>query len=76
MNRTLWLVLLMIITLLTGVLAIAAKSIGDESMMKFMGIIAALCLFAFGVLALINGQMRKERQHKQMISAIQKLPRR
>ena len=74
--RTLFLVLLLIVILLTAVLTIVSKSVGDTDMMKFMGITSSLSLLVFGILAMVNGQLKKPQPRKSLISGIQKLPRR
>lgn len=76
MGLTLGLISLLVLSIGTGLLAIVARSTDNDMMMRVMGITAMVSLLLFGILAMVNGQRQKAARHKQVVSAIQKLPRR
>lgn len=75
MGRTIALIVLLVVTLSSGMGTIIARSNGDTGIMQVLGVISAVSLLALGILAMINGQRSKAPRRYQS-TGIQKLPKR
>ena len=67
MKWTLLILLFMALTIVFGLIAVAAQ---DSNTTQFTGIVAALSLLIFVGLVVFNSRRQKKAQHEEMIEAI------